>query len=161
MCVHRQHALVSLASRVPNLDGPVHRARREHRGLRGTPLDILHARAMAQEGRQVHVPAGLRRMIHVNVTVTVARRQRALVAATPVHRVSLRLVTTELEERPRRVLLVCGAVTAFQSCQLRRHVVNADDSLVRPRTDNLRTVGKTLPSEGTNGVTRMRFTAPW
>lgn len=83
-------------------------------------------------------------MIHEHLSVAVARRQRALVAATPVHRVALRLVTTELEEWPRRVLLVGRTVAALQGRQLRRHVVDADHSLVRPRTHDLRTVGKTL-----------------
>lgn len=75
---------------------------------------------------------------------TVSSGKLSLLAAAPVHGISLRAMTLELEQRTVDILLVTSAVTALQSSQLRGNVVDADNTLIGPTTDNLRTIGQAL-----------------
>lgn len=142
--VHGQHALPRGVARVPELDGAIHAARREHRRLRRAPLQVLHRRAVRHERLRVRLPARLGGQRHVDRRGAVARHQLALVAPTPVQRVTLAAVALELEERRAGALLVSGGVPALESRQLRSDVVDADDALIGPDTHDLGAVGKAL-----------------
>ena len=154
MRVHREHALSAGVARIPELDCAVHAARREHSCLRWTPLQIFHRCVMRQERLRVRPPARLRRRGHKDLRGAVARHQLSLVTATPVNRVTLALVTLELEQRLAGSLLVTSRVSVLKGRQLRSDVVDTHDALVGPGAYDLGSIRKTLRRESRVTVLR-------
>lgn len=99
---------------------------------------------MAYKGTRVGHPAALGGGGDEDFALAVTCGQLALVAGTPVDRVALTAVVLQLEDRRSRACLASGGLTGLQSGQLGSDVVDADDALVGPDTDDLRTARKTL-----------------
>ena len=99
---------------------------------------------MAYKGTRVGHPAALGGGGDEDLALAVTCGQLALVAGTPVDRVALAAVVLQLEDRRSRTCLASGGLTGLQSGQLGSDVVDADDALVGPDTDDLRTARKTL-----------------